>query len=934
MNLFIGNGSLHYQWTRATQDQADIYRMDVTLIGADTNARVLTEQQQPYTELHYRSGNTASAHAYQKITYKNAYPNIDWVLYVRDSKVEYDFVVHPGGKVSDIALQYGGTIRLSSDNQGNLIAVTPAGTITEAAPVSYLLAGKKPIASAYETENNTVRFKVSDYSGTLVIDPALSWCTYLGGSMDDRSNTGCVSVDTAGYVYLAGYTNSTAAIATTGAYQTTLGGNNDAYVAKFSKTGAMKWCTYYGGTGQDYATGITCDGAGNVYFCGYSNSTTAISTTGSYQATIGGGTDGFLVKLDSTGTRKWATYIGGTATDQAMCLSVDSTGNLYVGGYTQSSSAIATTGSYQATYGGVQDAFLFKFSGSGSRIWSTYFGGTSTDAGLSVRADKAWNVYLTGYTKSSTAIASTGAYQTTIGGGEDIFVAKFDSSGARQWSTYMGGSANDRGLSITSDPSDHIYLTGYALSTSGIATAGSYQTASGGLDEAFLAKFMPSGSLSWATYYGSGGYDDGYSIQCDNLNHVYMLGVSSSSSGIASTGAMKDTLSGSRDGMLVKFDTSGARIWASYFGGNDNDLATSLYCTPLSELYIGGSTASTSDLATAGSYQSGFGGNNYDAFLVRINDCVLTAPATVTGNDTVCRGLTYTYSVAALPGAVSYTWTLPSGWSGSSTTNSISVTAGAVGDTIRVIANYLCGSSTITLKPVYVQPLPLITPSVTVQICDGDSTTFTASSGAAYQWLSSGSGISGANAASYKARHSGIYSVVVTSAFGCADTSLTDSLIVHPLPVPVIIASGSLLSTGLFSSYQWNHNGSPITGATNQTYTLVLTTGTYSVTVTDSNGCSATSTAYLPPTAIAELNSGHAVSVYPNPAQDYFSVTGAVAGVSVLATDGRLLLHSSDTNKVDISGLPAGLYLLQFYDTNGLFTGTQKLIKSTSNNGK
>ena len=143
----------------------------------------------------------------------------------------------------------------------------------------------------------------------------------------------------------------------------------------------------------------------------------------------------------------WATYYGGTNYDQAYSTAVDGLGNIYITGYTQSTSSIAS-GGFQNTFGGANDAFLTKFDANGSRLWATYFGGTGSDIGQAVTVDGAGNVCLAGYTESTTGIAS-GGFQNTFGGGAyDAFLVKFNSSGSRIWGTYYGGTIYENGNAI------------------------------------------------------------------------------------------------------------------------------------------------------------------------------------------------------------------------------------------------------------------------------------------------------------------------------------------------------------------------------------------------------------------------------------------------------------------------------------------------------
>src|SRR5690606_11749965 len=164
-----------------------IYRMDVELLGANKKAQVLAEQQQTYVEQYYTVGceNGATAHTYQKITYKNVYPHIDWVLYVQGQQLKYDFIVHPGGNPADIRLQYKGATDLKIKGEA-LVATTPMGSITEQAPYSYVAGTQQAVASAYKLEEDVLRFNIAPYSGTLVIDPQLDWATYYGDVASDE----------------------------------------------------------------------------------------------------------------------------------------------------------------------------------------------------------------------------------------------------------------------------------------------------------------------------------------------------------------------------------------------------------------------------------------------------------------------------------------------------------------------------------------------------------------------------------------------------------------------------------------------------------------------------------------------------------------------------------------------------------------------------
>jgi hypothetical protein len=939
ISLFVGNGKLHYQWAKTIsgeQSKTALYRMDVTLIGADPQAQVMAEQQQPFFERYYTADAVQqglTAHAYQKITYKEVYPYIDWVLYIKNNTVEYDFVVRPGGKVSDIRLQYDGTSSLSIDKAGRLTAATPMGTITENTPTSFQADGT-PIASAFVLQGSTLSFQTAPHTGTLIIDPTLSWATYYGDVGVEAIRNGCVSGDKYGNGYFSGNTGSPANIATTGSYMDTIAGTTDAFLVKFSSSGTRLWATYYGGVDYEYVYDITCDTSGSAYLSGYTQSTSGVATTGAYQTTQAGGSDAFLVKFDTGGVRQWATYFGGSGAEQCFGVACDKTNNVYISGYTQSSTGIASTGAHQTVYGGASDAFIAKFSSNGTFRWASYYGGSLLDYGQSVACDTNSNVYLTGYTRSTTGIATTGAYQTSWTALDDAFLVKFDSAGVRQWGTYYGDIKLDRAYGVCTDLRNNVYITGNTASLSGIATMGSAQdTFSGGLaPDAFLAKFSSSGVRKWGTYYGGTAIDNGLAVCADGYGHIYLTGRTASTTGIATTGAWKDSLDGASDAMLARFDTVGVKEWATYFGGDADETGYGVYCNKLSKVFLGGQTSSSAGLATTGSFQTTDGGSD-DGFLALFNDCPLIAPTSIAGSDTVCRNASYTYTVPAVAGASSYTWIVPVGWSGTSTTNTISLTAGINSDTLKVMANFPCGASPVTLKAIAVSPLPVISPSGTVSICAGDSVTLSASTGSAYQWYKNGTAITSATTPLYKVHTAGHYSVVVTSPQGCADTSVVDTLIVHPLPVPVITASGTVLTTGSYASYQWNHNSTPITGATGASYTISITSGNYTVTVTDTNGCEGSSTPFDGATVgIEDLNEhSNRVRIYPNPASNRLYIDAKEkVNVTISSIEGKMQGYYPNAKDIDVSGLASGIYLLRITDKSGALHRTEKLVISGS----
>ncbi len=939
-SLFIGPGLMQYQWSRpdtaARSAAYSMRRLDMRLVGANPKAEVQAEQKQNYQEHFYLSGVAATVKTYRKITYRNIYPNIDWVVYLKGNAAEYDFVVRPGGRVSDIRMQYNGAHSLRLESDGTITAVTAMGSVKEGVPACYV-AGRK-VASAFTLRNNTVGFRTAPYKGTLIIDPALIWGTYLGGTLNEFAYG--LATDKTGNVYVAGSTASTGNIATTGSYQSSYGGGTgnasyvgDAYLAKFSPSGAPLWITYYGGSSADQGYSVATDTANRVYLSGFTNSGSGIATTGAQQAAFGGGTDAFLACFDSTGSRQWATYFGGSGNENTMTsVCYSQSGNaIYMSGITSSGSGIATTGAQQAVIGGATDAFLAKYSLSGSLLWATYYGGTGAENNYAqVAADRFGNTYLCGITSSAAGISTTGSHQASYGGGSDGFLVKFNAAGARQWATYYGGSAYDRLHSVVCNDSGHVYGLGSTLSSTGIATSGSHQASMNSaayMDNQFLVKFDSSGVRQWATYYGGNQYALGVSgsLSLGITGNVYFTGFTNSTTGIASPGTLKDTLTAGDDAYLVKFSPGGQRLWGTYYGGGVNETGRSTATDRFGNVYICGETGSGTGIATTGAYQGSFAGGNADGFLVKFNDCdTPAAPAPITGTATVCKGSSYTYSIPAMSGALSYSWSLPKGWSGAGTGSSITVRAGSDTGRIQVYGVFPCMNSPVQALAVSFLADARISPAGSQAVCSGDTLVLHAPPGAyTYQWLDGGKLIAGATDSTFRAWQAGRYAVVVTGS-GCADTSAADTFTVHALPVPVIAAAGTSLSTGGFAAYQWYFNGVPVTGADAQSYTAPFD-GDYSVKVQDANGCTGMSAVYHLQASGIGAPAGASLRLYPNSSATRLFIDAPFpVAVAISSLDGRVVMHRSGAAELDLSSLAAGVYLVRVTDLQGHLLRVEK----------
>jgi predicted SpoU family rRNA methylase len=606
------------------------HRVDINF--KDGNKNTVLKPYQPVSDfINYYTTGTSEAgvtnvHHFKKIVYENVYPNIDIEFVLNDvancGKFKYNFIVKPNANLADIKLEFLGANRTSLNQEGNIIIETTYGNIEENIPLSYVINNNNSHstikANFIAFDNNIYGIKAENYNHnqTLVIDPT-NWATYYGGSGSDYGNG--IATDTSGNCIITGYTTSTTSIATNGAYQTIYGGVGDAFTAKFNVFGTRLWGTYYGGSSYDEGRGITIDKLGSVLISGSTTSTSGIATTGSYQTTLGGGYDAFIAKFNTLGARIWSTYYGGTSNDQRIKIKADTSGNIIITGITSSTSGIASLGAHQTILGGNNDAFIVKFNSNGVRQWATYYGGDQNEGSYGISILNNGNIIITGNTLSTTAIATVGSHQATKGGFLDAYIAVFNTNGVRQWSTYFGANQAETADCVTTDATGNIFIVGFTTSDSAIATTGSHQTTYGGNGDAFIAKFNSSGVRQWATYYGGSADDYGEGILTDNIGNIIIVGETKSGTAIATSGVYKSTISAGQDGYIVKFNASGVRQWATYYGGNSDEYIRDLTTDNSGNIIITGESASISGIATSGAHQTTYGGGSYDAFITKFN---------------------------------------------------------------------------------------------------------------------------------------------------------------------------------------------------------------------------------------------------------------------------------------------------------------------------
>ncbi len=593
---------------------------------------------------------------FARVRYRNVYPGIDLVYYGNQGQLEYDFEVSPGSDPKFVALKFSGARNLSIDAHGDLVLALDGSDLQLHAPRVYQKFGdeERNVAGRFELRGQTkdeVGFELGSYDRTraLIIDPQLSYSTYLGGSGAESCSTitglsftpGCpaIAVDAASNAYVAGATTSTDFPQTTGEYQPTLGAGatSNAFIAKFNSIGQLVFATYLGGSGTDYTAGIAVDSGFDIVVAGTTNSGN-FPTNGSnaaFQATpVSGGQHVFVSKLDPTGrTLLYSTYLSGSGADIASGIALDPGGNAYVTGTTTSTESQtgfpSTVGAYQVSSKSTNQFFFTKVnpnaSGSSSVPYSTYFGGSSPSTGGvmggGVAVDGSSNAYITGGT-NFTDMPLLNAYQATNDGGYDVFVAKINPAGVTGtqllYATYLGGSGDDIGYGIAVDSGGDAYITGSTESTdfnvTGTSTTTSLQPTNHGGTDAFVAKLgIPCVTscttfdvpLNYFTYLGGSGTDIGTAITVDNTGGARITGWTNSTDFPIVGSAVQTTYQGGNsDAFFARVDTLATcspignpscipTSTTSYLGGNGTDIGTGIAIDQQGSSYLTGETNST-----------------------------------------------------------------------------------------------------------------------------------------------------------------------------------------------------------------------------------------------------------------------------------------------------------------------------------------------------
>lgn len=540
------------------------------LMNAHSRAPVEGVEEQP-GRINYFHGKDASRWwtgipTFARVRCQEVYPGVNLEYYGSHRQLEYDFVVSPGADPRTIALEIktGSSSPLRIDSSGALVIETSAGDIRMPRPVVYQ-AGNPSKKQNRKTVDSRYLLKGKHAVGFDV------------GPYDHAQP---LVIDP-----------------------------------------VLDYSTYLGGSRSDFGTGIAVDDSGNAYVTGYTFSA-GFPSENPVQA-YAGSVDAFVTKLNAAGSALiYSTYLGGSADDLAAGIAVDSSGDAYVTGSTDSLD-FPIQHAFQSSNAGGTDTFVTKLNPQGTLSYSTYLGGAFTDVGQGIAVDASGSAYLTGSTLS-VDFPTQNALQAASGGGYDAFVTKLSPSGTSLvYSTYLGGSADENNPFLTNvntagiavDSAGNAYVAGYTPSND-FPTRHAFQASNHGFINAFVAKLNTSGSaLIYSTYLGGHTNDLGHAIAVDSAGNAYVTGSASSSDFPTLNGLPLSLPSTGDHAFVAEFAEGGSLVYSTLLGGSLNDFGLGVAVDSAANAYVTGFTNSP-DFPTVSPMQSAFAGGD-DVFVTK-----------------------------------------------------------------------------------------------------------------------------------------------------------------------------------------------------------------------------------------------------------------------------------------------------------------------------
>lgn len=433
------------------------------------------------------------------------------------------------------------------------------------------------------------------------------------GNTGNETSTG-LATDASGNVYITGYYGSGTTL-TMGATILTNSGNNDWYVAQVNSSGVVQWAKRFGGTGNDYATGIKTDNSSNVVVTGYFSSSTM--AVGSTTLATTGSNDCFITKLSSLGTVSWAVKFGGTSSDISNAVSIDGSGNIFTtGAFNSATVAIGTTTLTNAGTTSYQDLFVCSYSPAGAPLWAGSIGSNLNEIAYGIAADASGNIYVPlAYTSPTLAVGTSTYTNGSYSGSQDYIIAKLNGAGTALWSSSSSSNASTVWGEIpyaaaANSAGDVVFGGG----TGSGFTVGTVTMNSTGGDDAFFVRYSAAGTPNWGKNIGTVQGTNGTSVWADASGNVYVCGSYNTSTMIVGASTLRN--SGLSDAFLGKYDVNGNPLWMLDIGNSGNDYANAVAEDGSGNVFVAGYFASSA-LAIGSTTLTNAGSN--DSYLAKYN---------------------------------------------------------------------------------------------------------------------------------------------------------------------------------------------------------------------------------------------------------------------------------------------------------------------------
>ena len=669
-----------------------------------------------------------------------------------------------------------------------------------------------------------------DASGNFV------WAKKMGGPTS-KDGGYSIAVDANENVYITGIFKGTANFNPSGtALNLTSAGGLDIFIAKFDVSGTLQWANAMGGPKDDDGYSIAVDANGNVYTTGWFLGTANFNPSGTASNLTAFGTnttfsqypwDAFITKHSSSGAFTWVKQLGGTGYEFGSSITLDANKNIFLTGMFTGNSADfdpSTTVSNTLSSAGGGDIFVAKYDLNGAYVWAKKMGGSGDDWGNSITLDVNGNVLTTGVFEATSNFATSGsAVNLTASGATnvyDIFVSKLNGAGNYVWAKSMGGTADDTGLSITTDASGNVYTTGGFKNTVNFdPNGGSHSfTAKGGtgIYDIFISKLDSTGTYAWAGQIGGVEDDEGQSIVVDGNGSIYATGGFKMTADFDPDATATYTMTAdSTDAFILKLTQTAACSVATPTVTVTNACGTStLTSSTTTGTYLwsnGGATTKAITVSSGGTYSVTITENGCTSAAGIGTAAPMVIPATPTVTVTNACG-TSTLTSSTTTGT--YSWS-----SGGATTKAITIFASATYSVTITENGCTSASGSGTSAPLIIPA----TPTVTVSNVCGSSTLTSSNTTGTYLWSPGGKTT---NTISVSA--SAAYSVTITES-GCSSTPGKGDAAPTPIPAAPTVSS-------------------PVSYCQNSTASALTATGTALLWYTASTGGSGNSTAPTPST--------------------------------------------------------------------------------------